>query len=59
MQWGMPTLVEFGGIEENIDLCRRLGLDFIELNMNLPMFQPDALERLPVCEDIFYTIHLD
>ncbi len=59
MQWGMPTLVELDGIEQNLKLCRTLGLDFVELNMNLPMFQPDRLELLPVCEDVFYTIHLD
>lgn len=59
MKWGMPTLVEFDSIEENLKLCRNLGLDFVELNMNLPMFQPDMLERLPVRDDVFYTIHLD
>lgn len=59
MLWGMPTLVEFGSIEENLCLCRKLGLDFVEVNMNLPMFQPDMLERLPACGDVFYTVHLD
>lgn len=59
MQWGMPTLVEFDSIEENLNLCRRLGLDFVELNMNLPMFQPNELERLAVCDDVFFTLHLD
>lgn len=59
MQWGMPTLVEFDSVEENINLCRKLGLDFVEINMNLPMFQPDLLKRLPACSDLFYTLHLD
>ena len=45
MQYGMPSLIECAGIEENVRLCRTFGLDFIELNMNLPMFQPDELPR--------------
>lgn len=45
MQYGMPSLIECAGIEENVRLCRAFGLDFIELNMNLPMFQPDELPR--------------
>ncbi len=45
MQYGMPSLIECAGIEENVRLCRAFGLDFIELNMNLPMFQPDELSR--------------
>jgi len=38
---GMPTLIECQSIEVNIELCRELGLDFIEieLNMNLPQYQ--------------------
>lgn len=59
MQWGMPSLVEFDNIDENIGLCRKLGLNFIELNMNLPMFQPELIEKLPRSEDFFYTIHMD
>ena len=41
----MPSLIECAGIEENIRLCRKFGLDFIELNMNLPMFRSDELSR--------------
>ena len=41
----MPSLIECAGIEENMRLCRKFGLDFIELNMNLPMFQPDELSH--------------
>jgi len=29
--WGMPTLIELDDIEANINLCKSLGLDFIEL----------------------------
>lgn len=59
MQWGMPTLVELPDIEANERLCKELGLDFVEINMNLPQFQPDELEKLMVERNIFYTIHLD
>lgn len=34
MQLGMPTLIEMKSIEACAALCRELGLDFIELNMN-------------------------
>ena len=44
MQFGMPTLIENRTLEENIALCTRLGLRFIELNMNFPEYQLDRLE---------------
>ena len=44
MQFGMPTLIEHAGLAENVRLCRRLGLNFIELNMNFPEYQLPALE---------------
>ncbi len=31
MEFGMPTLIEIETLEENIALCKRLGLRFIEL----------------------------
>ena len=34
MKLGMPQLFEFDTIEENLILCKELGLDFIELNLN-------------------------
>ncbi|MFC3769068.1 sugar phosphate isomerase/epimerase family protein [Paenibacillus sp. GCM10012303] len=43
MRFGMPTLVEYASIEDNVQLCRRLGLHFIELNMNLPICLPESL----------------
>jgi sugar phosphate isomerase/epimerase len=43
MKLGMPTLVEYTSITENVELCRKLGLDFIELNMNLPICIPEFL----------------
>ncbi len=65
MQFGMPTLIENRSLEENAALCRRLGLDFIELNMNFPEYQINQLEQTDVLmriaeeAEIYYTIHLD
>ncbi len=65
MQFGMPTLIENKNLEENIDLCSSLGLNFIELNMNFPEYQVDSLEKtdhlleLAKKAGIYYTIHLD
>lgn len=62
MIWGMPTLVEFRNMKENVQLCRRLGLDFVEINMNLPMFQHDMLEEAAVQakkSGVGVTVHLD
>ena len=63
----MPTLIENHSLEENIALCQRLGLNFIELNMNFPEYQLDKLEEadgevfIKAAEQagIYYTIHLD
>lgn len=65
MDFGMPTLIENKDLEENIALCRELGLQFIELNMNFPLFQvtqlerTDELNRLAAENGIYFTIHLD
>lgn len=63
LRLGMPTLVEFYTLEENIALCKRLGLDFIELNMNLPVFLPESLPSEAIAEcrrtyGIDFTVHL-
>ncbi len=63
--FGMPTLIENRTLEDNIALCRELGLRFIELNMNFPEYQADRLEdtdtllRLGEEAGVFFTIHLD
>ena len=65
IHFGMPTLIENKTLEENADLCRELGLKFIELNMNFPEYQVDRLEqtdrliRIAEQAGIYYTIHLD
>lgn len=65
MQYGMPTLIENQTLAENISLCKELGLNFIELNMNFPEYQIHQLENWEVFiksareNGIYYTIHLD
>ena len=65
MQFGMPTLIENRTLADNIQLCRMMNLQFIELNMNFPEYQIDKLEhteeffRAADEAGIYYTIHLD
>lgn len=60
MDFGIPTLLGFDSIAENASLCRELGLDFVELNMNLPAYQIAQLKKLDLGRsDIYYTLHLD
>ena len=64
VEMGMPTLIEAESLETCAALCRELGLQFIEVNMNLPQFQPDRLDAgyfNAIAEQygIYYTIHLD
>lgn len=61
---GMPTLIETHTLEECAKLCAELGLDFIELNMNLPQYQlpkinVDYFKSIADKYGIYYTIHLD
>ena len=64
MKFGMPTLVECRDIFECRDAAKKYGLDFIEINMSFPQYQPHTLkveELLKITErdGIFYTIHAD
>ncbi|MFR5866114.1 MAG: sugar phosphate isomerase/epimerase family protein [Acutalibacteraceae bacterium] len=64
IDFGMPTLLELPDAEDCVRLCASLGLRFLELNMNLPQYQPDAvdierLKRLAERYGVYYTIHLD
>ena len=43
MDFGMPTLIELDSLSDTVSLCKALGLRFVELNMNLPWYQPDKL----------------
>ena len=65
LEFGMPTLIENKTLEDNIALCKQLGLSFIELNMNFPEYQIDKIENIEWFyrkadeAGIYYTIHLD
>lgn len=64
MRFGMPSLIETKTLEECAALCAELSLDFVELNMNLPQYQVQAMDAdfmKSVAEKygISYTIHLD
>ncbi len=66
MIFGMPTLIEISDTEETAKLAKELKLSFIELNMNLPQYQADMLEKntdflclLKEKYGIYFTIHLD
>lgn len=64
MRFGMPSLIETKTLEECAALCAELGLDFVELNMNLPQYQiqtmdVDAMKAVAEKYGISYTIHVD
>ena len=64
VSFGMPTLIEISTLEECAKLCAELGLDFIELNMNMPQYQLDKIDveyfkSVADKHGIYYTIHLD
>lgn len=65
MQFGMPTLIENNSLNENLMLCKECEFDFVELNMNLPEYQVEQLEKTDelrkIAEDfgVYFTIHLD
>lgn len=61
-EWGIPTLLEASGPMEAAALCSRLGLSFVELNMNLPEYQRWDLSALRKAGERYgtgFTIHLD
>jgi len=60
---GMPTLIELPDAAANVDLAGRLGLSFVELNMDLPANAPAALpaadlRRLTEQTGVGFTVHL-
>ncbi len=65
LEFGMPTLIENRTLDDNIALCKELGLSFVELNMNFPEYQIDKIENADLFyrkadeAGIYYTIHLD
>jgi len=64
MRYGMPTMIETDTLTRCAGVCRDLGLDFVELNINFPQYQLSKLDagelnRLAANYGIGYTIHLD
>ena len=62
--YGMPTLIETSTLEECAVLCAESGFDFIEINMNMPLYQLDKIDvdyfkSIANKYGIYYTIHLD
>ncbi|HHZ00022.1 MAG TPA: hypothetical protein GYA03_02885, partial [Tissierellia bacterium] len=63
MLLGMPALVEFASINQLVELCLKLNLNFIELNMNLPYnfiqnLPPLELKRITKETNIKFTMHM-
>ena len=57
MKYGMPTLVEFDSILENVKFAKENNLNFIELNMDLP-YCFNIKENELLNYDIEFTMHL-
>ena len=63
MKLGMPALVEYTSINQLIELCMKLKLNFIELNMNLPYnfinnLNPAELRKISKETNIEFTMHM-
>lgn len=63
LHFGMPTLLELESLEANVRLCKQLGLEFVEINMNMPEFQVEALNKEHLLElmrryDVYFTFHM-
>ncbi len=55
---GMPTLIELGSLQKNIEFCRSMRFDLLELNMNLPSLQLETLKTAELPGDLQYSLHL-
>ncbi|MGZ6503271.1 MAG: sugar phosphate isomerase/epimerase family protein, partial [Tumebacillaceae bacterium] len=63
LQAGMPTLLECGTLEENVRLCAELGLSFVEMNMDVPIYTPERIKAATLREiqaetGVFFTAHM-
>ncbi|MDL2317493.1 GNAT family N-acetyltransferase [Eubacteriales bacterium OttesenSCG-928-A19] len=61
---GMPTLLEVPDALACAKVCAELGLSFVELNMNLPAYQPGGIdeshmELARARHGVSFTLHLD
>lgn len=62
MKIGMPVLYEYNSLNDNINLCKKLNLDFIELNLNFGYIRKQLQDKkyikmLSLKKDIIYTCH--
>jgi len=60
---GMPALVEYTSLNQLLELCMKLKLSFIELNMNLPYnfiqkLPPNELKKITRDTNIKFTMHM-
>jgi sugar phosphate isomerase/epimerase len=63
MKLGMPTLVEFLRFEDNLVLCRKLGLELVEIHMDLPTCLPETMSPYKLRDlaneyGIEFSVHL-
>ena len=58
---GMPELFEYENIEDNFKLAKKLGLDFIEFNLNFAScrqgLENGLIKKLSTQYDIGVTLH--
>lgn len=64
MKYGMPTLVECNDIYDCVEVAKKYGLDYVEINMSFPQYQPNNLDAsilrdITKKDNIFFTIHAD
>ncbi len=64
LELGMPTLAELPAVDACAALCQSLGFQFVELNMNLPEYQPGRLDERMLAatreqSGVYFTLHLD
>ena len=54
---GLPTLIEFNSVSENIEFALKNNFEFIELNLNLPYVQQYILSNNNPTNRLKYTLH--
>ena len=64
MKFGMPALVECKDVYDCIEVCKKNGLDFVEINMSFPQYLPKSIDMARLKKalsdnGIFLTIHAD
>lgn len=54
---GMPTILDFKSVEENIQFAKLHGFEFIELNLNLKYVRDFILSKRKPDKSLKYTMH--